>query len=55
MELVQRTGNSRLSGADWNGAVGSERQIGEKIIVGSYFWCFRIWCWIYAEIVRFRE
>ena len=38
MELVQRTGNSRLSDADWNGTAGSERQIGEKIIVGSYFW-----------------
>jgi hypothetical protein len=38
MNLVQRTGNSRLSDADWNRTAGSERQIGEKIIVGSYFW-----------------
>ena len=38
MNLVQRTGNSRLSDADWNRTAGSERQIGEKVIVGSYFW-----------------
>ena len=38
MNLVQRTGNGRLSDADWNRTAGSERQIGEKIIVGSYFW-----------------
>ena len=37
MNLVQRTGNSRLSDADWNRTAGSERQIGEKVIVGQLF------------------
>ena len=38
MNLVQRTGNSRLSDADWYRTAGCESQIGEKVIVGSYFW-----------------